>query len=126
MSRWARCLKRAPLSQGAAADMMHRMLTLLTNDDGIYAPGLAALEREMRKLGDVVVVAPSTEQSGVGHSITYLTPLIVKEVFRSESGDDRAGPWGFAVEGSPADCVKIGIQQFSPRRPDLVVSGING
>jgi 5'-nucleotidase len=103
------------------------MLILLTNDDGIYAPGLTALERELRRLGDVVVVAPSTEQSGVGHSITYLTPLIVKEVFRNEnenhSGGDRR--WGWAVQGSPADCVKIGIHQFCPRPPDLVVSGIN-
>jgi 5'-nucleotidase len=66
------------------------------------------------------------EQSGVGHSITYLTPLIVKEVFRSESGTDGERRWGWAVEGSPADCVKIGIHQFCPRPPDLVVSGING
>lgn len=102
------------------------MLILLTNDDGIYAPGLAALERELRTLGEVVVVAPATEQSGVGHAITYLSPLIVKEVFRHDNGpgDDRR--WGWAVEGSPADCVKIGVQQFCPRPPDLVVSGING
>ncbi|MEN6457641.1 MAG: 5'/3'-nucleotidase SurE [Thermoguttaceae bacterium] len=101
------------------------MLILLTNDDGIYAPGLAAFERELRELGDVVVVAPATEQSGVGHSITYLTPLIVKEVFRNdEAGGDHH--WGWAVEGSPADCVKLGIQEFCPRQPDLVVSGING
>ena len=102
------------------------MLILLTNDDGIYAPGLAALEREMRALGEVVVVAPATEQSGVGHSITYLTPLIVKEVFRNEGGPDGERRCGWAVEGSPADCVKIGILQFCPRPPDLVVSGING
>jgi 5'-nucleotidase len=102
------------------------MLILLTNDDGIYAPGLAALEREMRALGDVVVVAPATEQSGVGHSITYLTPLIVKEVFRNEGGPEGERRWGWAVEGSPADCVKIGILQFCPRPPDLVISGING
>ena len=95
------------------------MLILLTNDDGIYAPGLAALERQLRRLGDVCVVAPSVEQSGVGHSITYLTPLIVKEVFHD---DDH---WGWAVDGSPADCVKLGIQEFCPREPDLVVSGIN-
>ncbi len=95
------------------------MLVLLTNDDGIYAPGLAALERELRKLGEVRVVAPATEQSGVGHAITYLTPLIVKEVFKGEVR------WGWAVEGSPADCVKIGITEFCPRKPDLVVSGIN-
>jgi len=96
------------------------MLILLTNDDGIYAPGLAAFERELRHLGDVRVVAPATEQSGVGHSITYLTPLIVKEVFH---GDDH---WGWAVEGSPADCVKIGITELCPHTPELIVSGING
>ncbi len=96
------------------------VLILLTNDDGIYAPGLAAFERQLRQLGAVYVVAPATEQSGVGHSITYLTPLIVKEVFH---GEQR---WGWAVEGSPADCVKIGITKFCPRQPDLVVSGING
>lgn len=96
------------------------MQILLTNDDGIYAPGLAALEHELRQLGDVCVVAPATEQSGVGHSITFLSPLIAKEVFV----DDRHRGW--AVEGSPADCVKIGVFEFCSRRPDLVVSGING
>lgn len=95
------------------------MLILLTNDDGIYAPGLAALERELQRLGEVIVVAPATEQSGVAHSITFLSPLIVKEVF---DGPRRRG---WAVEGSPADSVKIGIFEFCPRRPDLVVSGIN-
>jgi len=96
------------------------VLILLTNDDGIYAPGLAAMERPLRELGEVLVVAPAAEQSGVGHAITYLTPLTVKEVYR---GDRR---WGWAVEGSPADCVKIGVTEFCPRKPDLVVSGING
>jgi 5'-nucleotidase len=95
------------------------VLILLTNDDGIYAPGLAAIRRQLRRLGEVCVVAPATEQSGVGHSITYLTPLIVKEVFH---GEQR---WGWAVEGSPADCVKIGITEFCRRQPDLIVSGIN-
>ena len=85
------------------------MLTLLTNDDGIFAPGLAALERALRRLGDVSVVAPSTEQSGVGHAIIFDGP-------RSR---------GWAVDGSPADAVKLGISEFCPRRPDLVVSGIN-
>jgi 5'-nucleotidase len=93
---------------------------LLTNDDGIYAPGLAALERELVSLGDVCVVAPATEQSGVGHSITFLSPLIAKELY---DGERRRG---WAVEGSPADCVKIGIFEFCSQRPDLVVSGING
>jgi 5'-nucleotidase len=93
---------------------------LLTNDDGIYAPGLAALEQELTRLGDVCIVAPATEQSGVSHSITFLSPLICKEVY---DGQRRRG---WAVEGSPADCVKIGVFELCPRRPDLVVSGING
>lgn len=96
------------------------MQILLTNDDGIYAPGLIALERELKQLGDVCVVAPATEQSGVGHSITFLSPLVVQEVF---DGERRRG---FAVEGSPADSVKIGVAEFCPKRPELVVSGING
>ncbi len=96
------------------------MQILLTNDDGIYAPGLAAMERELNQLGEVCIVAPATEQSGVGHSITFLNPLIVKEVF------DGKRQRGWAVEGSPADCVKLALAEFCPRRPDLVVSGING
>jgi len=93
---------------------------LLTNDDGIYAPGLAALERQLRKMGTVTVVAPLTEQSGVGHSITYLTPLMARKVF-----DDTGNQRGWAVEGSPADCVKLAVSELCPQRPDLVVSGIN-
>jgi 5'-nucleotidase len=96
------------------------MQILLTNDDGIFAPGLAAMERALSRLGDVCVVAPAVEQSGVGHSITFLSPLMAKEVF---DGDRRRG---FAVEGSPADCVKLALSEFCPRRPDLIVSGING
>ncbi len=94
------------------------MRILLTNDDGIYAPGLAAMQRELRRLGEVYVVAPATEQSGVGHSITYLTPLIVKEVFYDERYPGQEGQrWGWAVQGSPADCVKIGIAEFCPEPP---------
>ncbi len=96
------------------------MEILLTNDDGIFAPGLEALERQLSRLGHVTVVAPATEQSGVGHSITFLSPLVCKEVHDSHRRR------GWAVEGSPADCVKIGILKFCPRRPDLVVSGMNG
>ncbi len=96
------------------------MRILLTNDDGIYAPGLAALERRLGEIGEVRVVAPATEQSGVGHSITFLSPLVCKEVYDG----DRLRGW--AVEGSPADCVKIGIFEYFDEPPDLVVSGING
>ncbi|MDP6442390.1 MAG: 5'/3'-nucleotidase SurE [Pirellulaceae bacterium] len=95
------------------------MRILLTNDDGVYAPGLAALEHELQSVGDVCVVAPATEQSGVGHSITFLRPLVCTEAY--EGNRFR----GWAVEGSPADCVKIGLFEFC-RDADLVVSGING
>ncbi|NBS32419.1 MAG: 5'/3'-nucleotidase SurE, partial [Planctomycetia bacterium] len=95
------------------------MLALLTNDDGIYAPGLAALEKAISGRLETSVVAPATEQSGVGHAITFLSPLTAKEVFE---GDRRRG---WAVDGSPADAVKLGIAEFCPRRPDLVISGIN-
>jgi 5'-nucleotidase len=95
------------------------MQILLTNDDGIYAPGLAAMERALERLGKVNVVAPAVEQSGVGHSITFLSPLMAKEVFE---GERRRG---WAVEGSPADCVKLALSEFCPE-PDLLVSGING
>lgn len=96
------------------------MQILLTNDDGIYAPGLAAMEMALVRLGDVTVVAPAVEQSGVGHSITFLSPLMASEAFE---GDRRRG---WAVEGSPADCVKLAVGRFCPRRPDLIISGING
>src|SRR5216684_4599310 len=93
---------------------------LLTNDDGIYAPGLRALRTELVKLGDVTVVAPATEQSAVGHSITLLAPLLVQEVL-----DEHNQPMGWAVEGRPADCVKLALLELLPEPPDLVVSGLN-
>jgi 5'-nucleotidase len=93
---------------------------LLTNDDGVYAPGLRALRKELQKLGDVLVVAPATEQSAVGHSITLLTPLLVQEVL-----DEQNQFMGWAVEGRPADCVKLALLELLPDPPDLVVSGLN-
>jgi 5'-nucleotidase len=96
------------------------MRILLANDDGIYAPGLHALAKELRRLGEVLVVAPATEQSGVGHSITYLTPLTCKKVY-----DDNNELRGWAVDGSPADSVKLGVCELARGPVDLVVSGIN-
>jgi 5'-nucleotidase len=93
---------------------------LLTNDDGIYAPGLRALFPELQKLGEVIVVAPATEQSAVGHSVTLTTPLVVQEVV-----DEHKQFLGWAVEGRPADCVKLGLRELLGDRPDLVVSGLN-
>ena len=96
------------------------MRILLTNDDGVYAPGLRALRKELMKLGEVLVVAPATEQSATGHSITLLVPLMIQEV-RDEDGS----PLGWAVEGKPADCVKLAVQELLPWKPDLIVSGMN-
>src|SRR6516165_5030317 len=96
------------------------MRVLLTNDDGVYAPGLRAMRKELQKLGDVTVVAPVGEQSAVGHSITLLTPLITQEVL-----DENQAPMGWAVEGRPADCVKLALLELLTEMPDLIVSGLN-
>jgi 5'-nucleotidase len=94
---------------------------LLTNDDGVYAPGLRAMRHELKKLGEVVVVAPAGEQSAVGHSITLLTPLLIQEVL-----DENNQPMGYAVEGRPADCVKLALLELlKSQPPDVVVSGLN-
>jgi 5'-nucleotidase len=96
------------------------MNILLTNDDGIYAPGLRAFLEELKHLGKVIVVAPATEQSAASHSITLTQPLIVQEV--CDEHNQRIG-WG--VEGRPADCVKLAITQLLTQPPDLVISGLN-
>src|SRR6266850_2979853 len=97
------------------------MRILLTNDDGIYAPGLRALRTELQKVGSVIVVAPATEQSAAGHSVTLLNPVLVSEVFE----DDGTTLVGWAVEGRPADCVKLALLELLPEPPDLIVSGLN-
>jgi 5'-nucleotidase len=96
------------------------MRILLTNDDGVYAPGLRALRKELLNIGDVTVVAPASEQSAAGHSITLLVPLMVQEV-----RDEESRFLGWAVEGKPADCVKLALQELLPEPPDLIVSGLN-
>jgi len=91
----------------------------LSNDDGIRAGGLGALARAMKRLGDVVVVAPETEKSAVGHAITLSSPLRV----RNHPIEGTISGW--SVNGMPADCVKIAVSRMLPAKPDLVVSGIN-
>ncbi len=88
---------------------------LLTNDDGYEAPGLRALERALQRLGTVWTIAPATEQSAKSHALSMRDPI-------------RAhvrGPRAWAVTGTPADCVYLGVNELLPDRPDLVVSGIN-
>ena len=88
---------------------------LVTNDDGIHAAGLSALAEALVPLGEVYVVAPDREQSAVGHALTLHRPLRV----------DRAGERRFSVNGTPSDCVNLGVLGLLPEPPVLVVSGIN-
>tara|TARA_B100000575_G_scaffold291006_1_gene295890 strand:- start:1038 stop:1802 length:765 start_codon:yes stop_codon:yes gene_type:complete len=99
---------------------MKKPLILVTNDDGITAPGLRSLINIMNKIGKVVVVAPDSPQSGMGHAITISDTLYCKK----EKIDD--GPQEeFSISGTPADCVKFAIRKILKRKPDLCVSGIN-
>ncbi|UCD29175.1 MAG: 5'/3'-nucleotidase SurE [Planctomycetota bacterium] len=95
------------------------MQILLSNDDGILAPGLAALHRELAELGEVTVVAPESAQSAAAHAITLEGPLAVRQVHVQDQFV------GYSVEGRPADCVKLAITELLDGPPDLVVSGIN-
>src|SRR5262245_51264370 len=97
------------------------MHILLTNDDGIYAPGLRALRLQLQQLGTVTVAAPAPDPSAPGHSVTLSNPLLVSEVFE----DDGKSRIGWAVEGRPADCVKLALLELLPQPPDLIVSGLN-
>jgi 5'-nucleotidase len=95
------------------------MKILLTNDDGIHAPGLWALYRALTEQNEVRVVAPDRERSAVGHGITLHQPI------RSQKVRVNGGQPGIAVSGTPADCVKLGLAELLERSPELVVSGIN-
>lgn len=95
------------------------MNILVTNDDGILAPGLAALAKELSALGNVSIIAPISEQSGVGHGLTFLSAIKYREVTLSGQF------WGWAIEGTPTDCVRMGFQALCNPKPDIVVSGIN-
>ena len=97
------------------------MRILLTNDDGINARGLAALAAEIEKIADVTIVAPDTEMSAVGHAITINDPLQIKKVKKNDS------LFGYAVSGTPADCIKIAYWALlrDQPKPDLLISGIN-
>ncbi|MCM4163732.1 MULTISPECIES: 5'/3'-nucleotidase SurE [unclassified Arenibacter] len=101
---------------------MAKPLILVTNDDGITAPGLRALIRYMMELGEVVVVAPDSPQSGMGHAITIDNTLYIKKI---KVDLENSAIEEYSCSGTPADCVKLGLQELLGRRPDLCVSGIN-
>lgn len=92
-----------------------KRIILVTNDDGVRAPGLKALADHVSALGEVYIVAPEREQSGVGHALTLLHPLRMHEI----------APKVTAVEGTPTDCVMLAYHRILPAKPDIVFSGIN-
>ena len=100
--------------------MAKRPLILVTNDDGITAPGIRMLIEVMNTIGDVVVVAPDSPQSGMGHAITINSTLYCTEI-TVDDGPQKE----YQCSGTPADCVKLAIRELLDRKPDLCVSGIN-
>ncbi len=95
--------------------MKQRPILLVTNDDGIHSQGILILAKALREVGHVFVVAPDREESAIAHSLTLHRPLRVEKIKRNF----------YAVDGTPADCVHLGVNALLPRRPELVVSGIN-
>jgi 5'-nucleotidase len=100
--------------------MTKKPLILVINDDGITAPGIRALIEVMNTIGDVVVVAPDSPQSGMGHAITINSTLFVEKVTIDNGKQEE-----YSCSGTPADCVKLAVKQILKRRPDICVSGIN-
>lgn len=98
---------------------MQKPLILVTNDDGVTAPGIRNLVEFMNEIGEVVVVAPNSPQSGKGHAITINSTLTCEEI--QMEGPQR----DYALSGTPVDCVKFALDKILTRRPDIVVSGIN-
>ncbi|MEM7784241.1 MAG: 5'/3'-nucleotidase SurE [Planctomycetota bacterium] len=101
------------------------MRVLIVNDDGIHSVGLHALAKRVHRDGnDVFVVAPREEQSGVSQAITFLEPIFPQPATIKLSADEVIP--GCSVDGTPVDCLKLGVHKLCPWKPDLVLSGING
>lgn len=100
--------------------MKKKPLILVTNDDGITAPGIRALIDVMKEIGDVVVVAPDSPQSATGHSITINNTLFIDKI-----SVENAEVLEYSCSGTPVDCVKLAVNEIIKRKPDLCVSGVN-
>lgn len=98
---------------------MSRPRILVCNDDGIFSNGIRALAQALERIGHVDVVAPNAQQSAVGHALTVAVPL------RAERYEHNGKFFGWAINGTPADCVKLAVTELLPEKPDLLVSGIN-
>ena len=99
--------------------MSAKPLILVTNDDGIYAPGIRFLAGVASRYGRIVVVAPDKPQSGMGHAIT------INSTLRIQKTNYHTAEMEFSCSGTPVDCVKMAVNHILKRRPDLVLSGIN-
>ena len=99
---------------------MRKPLILVTNDDSIVAPGIRALIEVMKEIGEVIVVAPDSPQSGMGHAITVNNTITLDKV-----NLDKEIEHEYSCSGTPVDCVKIAVREILKRKPDLCVSGIN-
>lgn len=111
--------KANPHTEHTRAEKKDKPLILITNDDGVTAPGIRALVEAMQPLGNIVVVAPDSPQSGMGHAITIEKPLRIKPIQLFEGIDT------WQCTGTPVDCVKLAVDKVLHRKPDLCVSGIN-
>ena len=100
--------------------MSEKPLILVTNDDGIVAPGILALIEVMSEIGNVVVVAPDSPQSAMGHAITINSTLQINKISKENDAVVK-----YSCSGTPVDCVKIAVSEILDRKPDLCVSGIN-
>ncbi len=92
-----------------------RALMLISNDDGVYSEGLRVLARRLKQIGRVVIVAPDQERSAASHALTLHRPLRVKKISQD----------AYAVDGTPTDCINLGINEILKQRPDIIISGIN-
>src|SRR5512136_1812655 len=95
--------------------MAERLMILVTNDDGIHSKGIIVLAKALQEIGNIFVVAPDSEQSAVAHSLTLHRPLRVEKIKKNF----------YAVDGTPADCIHLGVNTILRKRPRLIVSGIN-
>lgn len=105
-----------PLDRNLKAHGRHqRPIIFISNDDGVYSKGLRALAKRLKRLGRVIIVAPDQERSAASHALTLHRPLRVKKIAKDF----------YAVDGTPTDCINLGINEVIKQRPDLIVSGIN-
>lgn len=113
------CAHVVATAPARAVAPQHPYRILVTNDDGVRAPGILAVAQALQSLGEITIAAPSENQSGKSHSIVTSDPIFVEQVTLT------GGLRGYSIVATPATCVKVGVRALMAERPDLVVSGIN-